>query len=77
MAKRRKAVWDAEQIQALRKHLEMTQGDLADELNVRQQTVSEWETGQYQPRQRHISNSCSAAWRDRGIMRPCVSWSEH
>ncbi len=50
MAKRRKPVWDADQIQALRKHLEMTQEDLADELNVRQQTVSEWETGQYQPR---------------------------
>ena len=46
----RKPVWDAQQIQALRKHLEMTQEDLADELNVRQQTVSEWETGQYQPR---------------------------
>ena len=46
----RKPVWDAQQIQALRKHLEMTQEDLAGELNVRQQTVSEWETGQYQPR---------------------------
>ncbi len=45
-----KPVWDAQQIQALRRHLEMTQEDLADELNVRQQTVSEWETGQYQPR---------------------------
>jgi len=28
----------------------MTQGELADELNVRQQTVSEWETGRYRPR---------------------------
>ena len=28
----------------------MTQGDFAEELNVRQQTVSEWETGQYRPR---------------------------
>ena len=42
--------WGAEQIRALRRHLAMTQGDLADELNVRQQTVSEWETGQYRPR---------------------------
>lgn len=28
----------------------MTQRELAEELNVRQQTVSEWETGQYRPR---------------------------
>ncbi len=28
----------------------MTQQQLAAELNVRQQTVSEWETGQYRPR---------------------------
>ncbi len=42
--------WGAEQIRALRRHLAMTQGDLADELNVRQQTISEWETGQYRPR---------------------------
>ncbi len=50
MKKRRKPVWDAEQIRSLRGHLKMTQDDLAEELNVRQQTVSEWETGQYQPR---------------------------
>ena len=42
--------WDAEQVRALRGHLEMTQQKLAEELNVRQQTVSEWETGQYRPR---------------------------
>jgi DNA-binding transcriptional regulator YiaG len=42
--------WDAEQVRALRRHLEMTQQELAQELNVRQQTVSEWETAQYQPR---------------------------
>ncbi len=42
--------WGAEKIRALRRHLAMTQDDLADELNVRQQTVSEWETGQYRPR---------------------------
>jgi len=42
--------WGAEQVRALRQHLGLTQQELADELNVRQQTVSEWETGQYRPR---------------------------
>ncbi len=50
MKKRKQPLWDAEQIRSLRGHLKMTQDDLAEELNVRQQTVSEWETGQYQPR---------------------------
>jgi DNA-binding transcriptional regulator YiaG len=48
--KRRNPVWNAEGVRALREHLGMTQHELADELNVRQQTVSEWETGQYGPR---------------------------
>lgn len=47
---RRRAVWNAGGVKALREHLGMTQEQLADELNVRQQTVSEWETGQYRPR---------------------------
>lgn len=50
MKRRRKPVWDADQVRSLRGHLKLTQGGLAEELNVRQQTVSEWETGQYQPR---------------------------
>ena len=37
-------------MRALRRRLRMTQEELARELNVRQQTVSEWETGQYRPR---------------------------
>jgi DNA-binding transcriptional regulator YiaG len=37
-------------VRALREQLGMTQQELARELNVRQQTVSEWETGQYRPR---------------------------
>jgi len=49
MAKRR-PVWDGERVRALRGHLRMTQQKLAEELNIRQQTVSEWETGQYRPR---------------------------
>ena len=42
--------WDQTAVQSLRKHLGSTQGELAEELGVRQQTVSEWETGLYQPR---------------------------
>jgi transcriptional regulator with XRE-family HTH domain len=43
-------VWDAERLQALRRHLGLTQRELAGELGMRQQTISEWETGLYQPR---------------------------
>ena len=46
----RRLVWNARRVRALRQHLEMTQQELAEELNVRQQTVSEWETAQYSPR---------------------------
>lgn len=42
--------WDAEAVRALRKHLNRTQQEMATHLGVRQQTVSEWETGVYQPR---------------------------
>jgi putative transcriptional regulator len=42
--------WDAGRVRALRRHLGYTQQQLSDELGTRQQTVSEWETGMYQPR---------------------------
>ena len=42
--------WDRERIQALRQHLGMTQQQLAEKLGTRQQTISEWEKGIYQPR---------------------------
>jgi len=42
--------WDSQRIQTLRRHLGLTQQQLADTLGVRQQTISEWETGMYQPR---------------------------
>jgi len=42
--------WDREQIQALRRHLGLTQHELAERLGVRQQTISEWETGMYNAR---------------------------
>jgi DNA-binding transcriptional regulator YiaG len=47
---RRKASWDATSVRRLRRHLALTQDRLAEELGVRQQTVSEWETGLYRPR---------------------------
>ncbi|HEX2184155.1 MAG TPA: helix-turn-helix domain-containing protein [Chloroflexota bacterium] len=37
-------------MRALRRHMGYTQQQLSEELGTRQQTVSEWETGVYQPR---------------------------
>ena len=42
--------WDSEHIRALRRHLGLTQRELADTLGTRQQTISEWEKGRYKPR---------------------------
>jgi DNA-binding transcriptional regulator YiaG len=42
--------WDRQSIQALRQHLGLTQQEMANRLGTRQQTISEWETGMYQPR---------------------------
>ena len=47
---RRDEAWNAEAIRRLRAHLGLTQAELADELNTRQQTISEWERGAYRPR---------------------------
>lgn len=47
---RRRGAWDADGVRRLRSHLELTQREFAEELGVRQQTVSEWETGAYRPR---------------------------
>ena len=41
--------WNSELIRALRLHMGLTQADMAKELGVRQQTVSEWEKGVYAP----------------------------
>jgi len=43
-------MWDSDSIQALRRHLELTQSELSERLGTRQQTISEWETGIYRPR---------------------------
>lgn len=42
--------WTSEKVKALRDHLGLTQAQFAEELGVRQQTISEWEVGVYQPR---------------------------
>lgn len=42
--------WDSVRIRALRKHLGITQREMADRLGTRQQTISEWELGLYRPR---------------------------
>ncbi len=45
-----RAVWDAQRVRALRRHLGLSQAQMAQDLGVRQQTVSEWETGRHRPR---------------------------
>jgi len=42
--------WNAGSVRALRRFLGSSQSVFAAELGVRQQTVSEWETGMYRPR---------------------------
>jgi DNA-binding transcriptional regulator YiaG len=42
--------WDGASIQALRRHLGLTQSEFSARLGTRQQTISEWETGMYRPR---------------------------
>lgn len=48
--RRRPDPWTAERVQSLRRRLGLSQAAFAEEMGVRQQTVSEWETGRYQPR---------------------------
>ena len=43
-------LWNAELIKALRHYMGMNQAEFAQELGMRQPTVSEWETGAYTPR---------------------------
>lgn len=42
-------LWNGELVKGLRQHLGYSQGELAKELGVRQQTISEWERGVYEP----------------------------
>lgn len=50
MTRKKGPQWDAGRVRELRIHLGLSQEALAAELGVRQQTVSEWETGRYRPR---------------------------
>ena len=42
--------WDSSSIRALRRHMRLTQAEMAVQLGTRQQTISEWEVGIYKPR---------------------------
>ncbi|MSQ15185.1 MAG: XRE family transcriptional regulator [Dehalococcoidia bacterium] len=48
--KKKGLTWDSGKVRALRRHMGFTQEQMAEELGTRQQTISEWETGMYQPR---------------------------
>jgi DNA-binding transcriptional regulator YiaG len=48
--RKEKKQWDGKTVQALRRHLGLTQRELSERLGTRQQTISEWETGIYRPR---------------------------
>jgi DNA-binding XRE family transcriptional regulator len=42
-------LWNGDLVKALRLHMGLNQAQLAEELGVRQQTISEWENGIYPP----------------------------
>ena len=50
MKEKKRREWDSGRVRALREHMGLTQQGMADQLGTRQQTISEWETGMYQPR---------------------------
>ncbi len=50
MKEKKRRDWDSGRVRALREHIGLTQQEMADQLGTRQQTISEWETGMYQPR---------------------------
>lgn len=48
--KKSKYGWNRQKIMELRRHLGVTQCEMAKSLGTRQQTISEWELGTYRPR---------------------------
>lgn len=71
MARPLRYTWNAARIRRLRLALELSQQAFARELGVRQQTVSEWETGLYAPR------GASARLLDIVAERGGVTYGEH
>lgn len=49
-ASRQRQGWDGARVRALRHHLGLTQEEMAAQMGIRQQTVSEWEREVYRPR---------------------------
>jgi DNA-binding transcriptional regulator YiaG len=43
-------MWNGAMIKALREYMNLNQAEFAQELGVRQSTISEWETGAYEPK---------------------------
>lgn len=43
-------LWNADLVKALRHYMGLSQAEFARELGVRQPTISEWETGAYEPK---------------------------
>ncbi|MBE9505588.1 MAG: helix-turn-helix transcriptional regulator [Chloroflexi bacterium] len=67
------AEWNRIRIRALRQHMGLTQMEMAAHLGIRQQTVSEWETGQYEPRGTSVTLLGMVAERSRfdyGVEKP-------
>ena len=48
--RQRSGGWSGKQVRSLRDFAGWSQQELADQLGMRQQTISEWETGKYTPR---------------------------
>jgi DNA-binding transcriptional regulator YiaG len=63
MKEKKRRDWDSGRVRALREHMGLTQQEMADQLGTRQQTISEWETGMYQPRGASSTLLCMVAER--------------
>jgi len=50
MSNAKSGPWNAESIRQARKARSLTQAELAEALGCRQQTISEWELGMYEPK---------------------------
>ncbi|NJN18998.1 MAG: helix-turn-helix transcriptional regulator [Oscillochloris sp.] len=74
--RRHRQDWDGRRIRALREFMGMTQQQMADELEVRQQTISEWETGIHRPH-RSTQKTLSLVAERVGFAYQVDSGSEH